>query len=317
MLTLTRLTDLAGPPVNHFTHWQIQSRIQTLITQFLSVQQLNDHLTDLPNQLEAPKPRCWQPIHWHMIEQDQIIGIQPDIFLAIILGAMETEAPIRSYTQTSRQYLSPIHQSMARYVGGQVNHQGQVIEPGLWEKEERQHTPALLRIYRQLTGTKPKLRGREVRGYHPSLEPEVDLYRHGMHRIATEYSAVCLYLWMMAHTTGELQRVFAELLQDEINHMTKFWGFGLWLYPETHLTRAIHLCKHIITRKPKTLDQGGSHRLIHTVQRMTEVLDWHRWSWSHKTELASTFIQVLYRLHDWSDRLSQKDLIHLLGDSPL
>jgi hypothetical protein len=41
-----------------------------------------------------------------------------DIFLSIIKGALDTEAPIKDYTQTSRQYLEPIHPSMARLVGG-------------------------------------------------------------------------------------------------------------------------------------------------------------------------------------------------------
>ena len=43
---------------------------------------------------------------------------------------------------------------------------------------------------------------------------------------------MCLYLWLMSHTTGTLQQVRGELLQDEINHLTKFWGMGMWLYPD-------------------------------------------------------------------------------------
>ncbi|NJN23421.1 MAG: hypothetical protein HC810_02180 [Acaryochloridaceae cyanobacterium RL_2_7] len=153
---------------------------------------------------------------------------------------------------------------MAQYVGGTIDQNENLIEPGLWEKEERQHTPALLRVYRQLTGEEAQLQGRTVRGYQPSSNPEADLYRHGLHRIATEYSAACLYLWMMTHTTGALQTVISEILQDEVHHMANFWGFGLWLYPETHLTRTLHILKVL------TLSSGSSktHRLTRTLKRM-------------------------------------------------
>nr|ADO19036.1 hypothetical protein Nfla_2902 [Nostoc flagelliforme str. Sunitezuoqi] len=165
------------------------------------------------------------------------LGLDAEVFLSILIGAMDTEAPIRGYTQTSRQYLEKLHPQMARFVGGTVGENGELLELGLWEKEERQHTPALIKIYTQLTGEKitPKLR--TVRGYLPTDDAYEDLYRHGLHRIATEYGATCLYIWLMAHTTGALQDVLEELAQDEINHMTKFWGFGVWAFPDTGLMR--------------------------------------------------------------------------------
>ena len=115
-------TDLAGiaPPSPHLKH--IQPRIQGLILSYLSFAQLDRHLTELPQQFVQPTTRPWQPIEWQHIDQTQIIGLEPDIFLAILLGATETEAPIRDYTQTSRQYLSPVHPQMAAYVGGGCCH---------------------------------------------------------------------------------------------------------------------------------------------------------------------------------------------------
>ena len=138
--------------------------------------------------------------------------------------------------------------------------------------------------------------------------------RHAPHRIATEYSAVCLYLWMMAHTTGPLQAVLAELLQDEINHMTKFWGFGLWLFPETHWARTAHILSLVI---PKQRSSASPHRLGHTITRMMGVLHWSQWQRHHQTELAMTFVTVLRHLHHWSDRLSREFLNGLFGPSPI
>ena len=42
---------------------------------------------------------------------------------------------------------------------------------------------------------------------------------------------------ILTQTTGALQQVLRELLIDEINHMTKFWGFGCWAYPEASVVQ--------------------------------------------------------------------------------
>ena len=84
---------------------------------------------------------------------------------------------------------SQLHSTRTEFVGGTVGEDGELLELGLWEKEERQHTPALIKVYTQLTGEKitPKLR--TVRNYLPTDDAYEDLYRHGLHRIATEYGA--------------------------------------------------------------------------------------------------------------------------------
>jgi hypothetical protein len=236
--TLSPITeDLAGKSYPSPHYLQTQRRIRSLIDRYIAVEKLHERLQDLLIQFGNPQPRPWQPIDWQTINRNQIIGLDAEAFLSILIGAMDTEAPIRGYTQTSRQYLEKLHPQMARFVGGTVGKDGELLELGLWEKEERQHTPALIKIYTQLTGEKitPKLR--TVRGYLPTENAHEDLYRHGLHRIATEYGATCLYIWLMAHTTGALQDVLEELAQDEVNHMTKFWGFGVWAFPDTGLMR--------------------------------------------------------------------------------
>ena len=236
-MTVECLTDLAGtlPPRPQARH--LYSRVNHLVNDYLSMDELSARLEDLPQQFSSPQPRPWQPIVWSAIGPDQVIGIDPAVFAAVLAGAINTEAPIRGYTQASRQYLEHCDPRMARFVGGRLQDSGKLLEPGLWEKEERQHTPALLKIYRQLTGYRFGVQPHSARPYTPTLCPHQDLYRHGLHRIATEYGATCLYAWMMAHTTGQLQAVLEELLKDEVNHMTKFWGFGLWAYPDSSFSK--------------------------------------------------------------------------------
>ncbi|MEH2202440.1 ferritin-like domain-containing protein [Nostoc sp.] len=294
--------DLAGQSYPNPNYLQTQHRIRSLIDRYIAVEQLHDRLQDLPIQFANPQPRPWKHIDWQTINRNQIIGLDAEVFLSILIGAMDTEAPIRGYTQTSRQYLEKLHPQMARFVGGTVGEDGELLELGLWEKEERQHTPALIKVYTQLTGEKitPKLR--TVRSYLPTDDPHEDLYRHGLHRIATEYGATCLYIWLMAHTTGALQDVLEELAQDEINHMTKFWGFGVWTFPDTGLMR---IGRTLIKTRSQTYQRNN---LMRTLRRMMGTLNWNAWSLTNKTTLFFTFAYTMHRLWSWNNTLTPKYL---------
>ncbi|MEA5565608.1 ferritin-like domain-containing protein [Anabaena sp. UHCC 0399] len=306
--TLSPLTaDLAGQSYTSPDYWQTQRRINSLIDNYLAVEQLHDRLQDLPIQFANPQPRPWKPIDWQTINRDQIIGIEPEVFISILIGAMDTEAPIRGYTQTSRQYLEKLHPQMARFVGGTVREDGELQELGLWEKEERQHTPALIKVYTQLTGEKIIPKHRTVRGYLPTDNHQEDLYRHGLHRVATEYGATCLYLWLMAHTTGALQDVLEELTKDEINHMAKFWGFGVWAYPDNGLIR---ITNTLIKTRSQTCQRNN---LMRTLRRMMNTLNWNAWTLTNKTTLLLTFSYTMHRLWKWNNTLTPQYLNNLLG----
>ena len=309
--------DLAGKVCFKPNFFQNRARIDFLITNYLSIDKLRDRLEDLPRQWRNPQPRPWQNINWQNINSEQILGIDLTVFLSIIAGAADTEAPIRGYTQTSRKYLAKIHPAMAKFVGGLVTENGTIIELGLWEKEERQHTPALIKIYRQLTGKNITPNLRPVKSYQPSENPYLDLYHHGVHRVATEYAAVCLYLWLMSHTTGELQRVFQEILQDEINHMTKFWGFGLWLYSDLEVKQNKYTSS-FVTNKGKSIAnhyKNYTSRLISTFRRMMAILHWNSWTAIEKIELIYTFICVFQHMQSWSNHLNATDLQKLFDSS--
>jgi hypothetical protein len=286
-------------------------QLKALIHEYFCTEYLNRRLTDLPRQLQHPHTRPWQRIRWSDINVSQIVGIDPLLFIAIVAGAADTEAPIRGYTATSRQYLAPLYPAMARYVGGTVDAQGQLLELGLWEREERRHTPALQKLYTQLTGLNLTLVGHSPRPYQATAHPSADLYRHGLHRIATEYGAACLYLWLMAHTTGTLQTVLTELLVDEINHMVKFWGFGRWAFPKSTL---LTLSQTVLgSAWEKLCQQNKQNSLLHTLQRMAQVLHWDAWSFQNKATFGFTLVLVLHYLRCWNRSFTSDDLQTLLG----
>ena len=288
----------------------IYRRINRLLDRYLAFEHLDERLRDLPRQFENPQPRPWGLLDWQ-IDRQQIVGIDPDVFLSILVGAIDTEAPIRAYTQTSRRYLETLHPSLARFVGGTIDADGVLLEPGLWEKEERQHSPALIKIYGQLADKKVAPTPRAVRQYQPSGDPHTDLYRHGLHRVATEYGATCLYLWLMAHSTGSLHAILAELAQDEINHMTKFWGFGVWAFPESSVC---HICLMLLkTMKGQVTYRAERSSLVGTLHRMMNVLLWRSWSWTNRATFSFTCLRTLWHLWRWNQSLTPDYLQSLFG----
>lgn len=306
--------DLAGPWSASLSPRLASQRIAALTRRYVTVEHLGDRLADLPHQFQNPQPRRWNPVNWADISPDQISGIALNTFCAILLGTINTEAPIRGYTQASRQYLEHFYPQMAEFVGGTVDADGQVITPGLWEREEKRHTPVLTMLYHRLSGERPHPVPHSARPYTPSENSRIDLYRHGLHRIATEYGAACLYLWMMAYTTGPLQAALGELLIDEINHMTKFWGFGRWAYPETNLGMMVSTLSQAMVQKWRQPQLQGS--LIHTLRRMTAELAWEQWSLSHRLTFLYTFDQVMRVLWKWERSLTQPYLEELFGQHP-
>jgi hypothetical protein len=302
-----------GPVKSYQTFRQTHQHLQMLIQHHLSSAVLCDRLEDLPHQFKTPQSRPWQPIYWKSISAAQIIGIDPLIFIAVLAGCADTEDPIRDYSQTSRQYLAPLHPEMAQLVGGATDDRGNSLTLGLWEKEERRHSPALQKLYTQLTGLKLRLLPHKARPYRSMGNPELDLYHHGLHRIATEYSAACLYLWLAAHAAGPLRMVLEELLVDEINHMTKFWGYGLWAYPKTSWPKVVQT---LAAKAVEKLWHRESGSFLHTLRRMAQVLHWDAWSFSNKATFLWTFGLTLRQMHCWSRSLSPEYLETLLGQAP-
>lgn len=235
-------------------------------------------------------------------------------FCRVLAGSINTEAPIHGYTQASRQYLERFHPQMAAFVGGRIDGDGQVIELGLWEIEEKRHTPALIALYTRLSGQKPTVNPHAARPYTPGNCPRQDLYRHGLHRIATEYGATGLYLWLMAHTTGPLQAVLAELVRDELNHLTKFWGFGRWAYPQAGLGQVVTTLGKALVQKWRNPQLQGS--LAHTLRRMMGELGWEHWSAVNRLTFLHTLDQVMRVLWRWDRQLSQDALNQLFGPPP-
>ncbi len=284
---------------------QVRSRINLLLDRYMNLTVLNHQLMDLPSQFETPHTRHWEPIEWKAIHPDQIVGIDPDVFCDMIASVVEIESPIQDYARESQGYFQPVDDRMAGFVGGVFDEAGALKTMGTWGKEERQHAPAFRKIYECLTGEKlDRVKANSVQGYVPGDDATTDLRSHVQSRITTEWSAASVYIWLMAHSTGALQNAIAQPLQDEVNHLAKFWGFSRWVFEDSFLDQfqgstqeLISLFKH----------HGQERSTAETLSSQTQQLS----NLPFAIELSFTFLRVMVRLRDWNRQLSQPYLQYL------
>lgn len=291
------------------TYLQTRTRINSLIDLHLPITTLSDRLTNLPNQFSTPQQRPWDPINWQQVDRQQILNVKPDLFLKVLANAAEIEDPIRSYALESWHYLVPLHPAMAQFIGGELEGD-RLIRPGVWEREERQHGPLFRKLYQQLSGEKLQPKPNSVAGHTPGETPWADLRRHLLSRITAEWSATATYLWLLAHSTGELHNIIAQPFQDEINHLAKFWGFTRWLYQDSFYTTFKTTCQTLLTFTQHHRQERTDGSLFFQPHKILQ-------NAHHGIELSFTFLRIMTRLRRWDQELSPSFLRHLLGVSPL
>jgi hypothetical protein len=298
--------DLAGYCPAKPNYLQIRARMNRLVDRYLTIDILSQHLINLPSQFVQPQVRKWEPIDWQSVNRSQIVGVDPDLFIMLVAGATEIETPIREYSNETWNYMRSIHPGMAYFVGGTQNPDGSIATLGAWEKEERQHAPAFKKIYHQLTGEKLQLKPNSVNEYISSDSAVASVCKHTLSRISTEWGAVSIYLWLMAHSTGSLQQAIAQPFQDEVNHLAKFWGFSRWAFDGSYYGQVkgstkslISLAKHHKVERTEGDNLVGKARTINAI------------------ELAFIFSRVMVRMRTWNRELSHSFLNHLFDQNPL
>ncbi|MEL6814532.1 MAG: hypothetical protein AAFP03_06935 [Cyanobacteria bacterium J06598_3] len=298
--------DLAGYFHPAPTYFQTRQRFNYLVDRYLSPNVLSDRLTDLPDQFKNPQQRPWERFDWRAISPEQIVGVDPDLFISLIVASAEVEAPIRTYAETTRNYLKSVHPDMTRFISGAYDDAGELIEVGVWEKEERQHSPIFCRLYQQLTGEKLIPKENSVTEICPEASAGDALYTHAVRRITTEWSAVSVYLWLMAHSTGALQQAIAQPLQDEVNHLAKFWGMTRWGFGD-------HTPHRLVNMTTQLSDMFGHHEGERSTSSEILQLGYVQYG----IELGYGFTRVLRQLCKWNTNLQPELLVSLFGPRPV
>lgn len=225
---------------------QYWGRIHQVARNYLSREQMQERYEDLATQYTDPHTRSWDKVDWNQISSDQIVGVSRSTFLAMVRAAAEVEAPVDAYGSESWGYIHDLSPEFSRFVSGTRNPEGERVKDesgrrkGVWEEEEWGHSAHFKKIYSQLTGEKPpEFVANSVAEVNREPDPRLAAKKHLQMRIAAEVSACAGYSWMMAHSTGQLQQAIAQPFQDELGHLSKFWGFYREAFPEENPLSAL------------------------------------------------------------------------------
>jgi hypothetical protein len=80
---------LLSSKIDNSIEFNFTPTIENLVDTYLNRDTLTDLLQDLPRQFSHPQPRKWALIDWRRIDTSQIVGIEPQLFLAIIKGSID------------------------------------------------------------------------------------------------------------------------------------------------------------------------------------------------------------------------------------
>jgi hypothetical protein len=291
-------TDLAGPVYANPSPLQMQERIANLVHRYLSVPTLGANLGDLATQFEKGSARKWDPMTFHKLTPEQarsmVVGAPWNIVAAVAAQAAGIEDPIGLYSKESEDYLQQTFPKMAEFMGG------------TWRHEERRHMGVFKAVSERLTGDRLTVNPNPVDGYHPApgSDPAELAYSHALGRTATEWAATSMYMWLMAHTTGDLQQAISQPLQDEINHFAKFTGYTKWAYGTDFLDRAVGATRKLTGMVSKQDDrkQDGALGLPALI---------------YAPEAVSVFARVINQLREFDKTLTPELLTGLFGTSPI
>lgn len=297
--------DLAGNKYTNPSYLQIRERINYLIKKYLSVGVLYSHLHNLQIELKTPYQRYPQRIDWQKINLEQITGISNDLFIDKIISAAKLEIKNREFDTEIRDYLQSVNPQIASFLETTSNQNTMVsnlfINEGK-EKEEDQEFYLFRKIYQHLTGDKLSTQGYAAKQDEFRGNLREKIYNNALNRIINQWSAISIYVWLMAHSTGELQKAIVQPLQDEVNHLAKFWGISYWAFSDSFLSRLQNKTKNL---KPLIKNQERQDEQKDEILELNYAL--------HSVELTFTFTSVMMQLYQWHKTLEYLYLENLFA----
>ena len=297
--------DLAGNKYINPSYLQIRERINYLIKNYLSTGVLYSHLHNLQLDLKIPYQRYPQPIDWQKINLEQITGTSNDLFMFQIINATKLEIQNQEFDTEIRDYLQSVNPQIACFLETTSN-QNNIISKSLInegkEKEEGQKFYLFREIYQHLTSDKLSTQDYTVKHDEFRRKLQEQIYNNALNRIINQWNAISIYVWLMAHSTGELQKVIVQPLQDEVNHLAKFWSISYWSFSDSFLSSLQNRTKNL---KPLIKNQERQNEQKDEILELNYAL--------HSVEVTFTFTSVMMQLYQWHKTLEYLYLKNLFA----
>ncbi|MGK7925725.1 MAG: hypothetical protein AB4290_10845 [Spirulina sp.] len=302
-----------------------KARIKAFIDRDLSLEILSDRTFELSFHYNASPCHPWQPLDWDAISLEQVIDVSGELFLAAIAVSVEVQTmPIHSRQIWER--LPGITPQIASFLGRAIDEEKNWVELGLWEGEERQHSAIFRQVYERLTGEILPVSEDFLFAPATKLKPDRYLFQC----VIAKWITTSVYLWLMSHSTGELQAAIARVLQDDIGHLAKFWGILRLRWGDSApppLSEDLDRLSQAFCspQDPKNLSILPSFPLSFDDVEMTEPETDHsdvplainacdylaailQFSDSYRLEIGFTLLRTLRQIWRWNQSLTAEDL---------
>ena len=110
-------------------------------------------------------------------------------------------------------------------------------------------------------------------------------------------------------TPQQQLNAIAQLLQDEVNHLAKFWGFSRWAFAGSFAARFQKSAGYILAlAQHHKSDRSHGNKILSIPQMVVHA--------PHAVELGFAFLRVMVWLRHWDKELSPSFLTHLFGPAP-
>lgn len=294
--------DLAGIKYANPSYLQIRERINYLIKNYLSAGVLYSHLQNFYLSLKNTHHKFNSDlIDWQKINVEQVIGVSNDLFIDKIIRAVKLETITHDFETEIRDYLQAVNPQVTCLF--ETHPYLSSIEYNITlSKQEHQKSYLLRKIYKQLTGDELQLRFHNTKQHEFKGDLKEEIYNNALNRIVAEWSIISIYVWLMAHSTGELQKVILQPLQYEVNHLAKFWGISYWAFSDSFLSRLQSLTKNLTDSVRSSPKQEGEKDEILQINYVL-----------HCVEVNFTFTSVMMQLHQWHKTLEHLYLENLFA----
>lgn len=300
--------DLAGNKYVNPSYLQIRERINYPIKKYLSAGVLYSYLHNfyLSFGTSYNKPHH-QSIDWQKINLEQVIGISDNLFIDKIISAAKLDTQTYDFDIELQAYLQAVNPQITYFLETNsyqtsIERNSKFIVNKIDPNDKDRQSYLFRQVYKKLTGNELKLPEYTVKNYELKGNLKEEMYNHALNHIVNKWNAISIYIWLMAHSTGELQQLIVQPLQNEINYLVKFWAISYWAFSDSfisHLQKRTQNLTDLIQREERHEKQQDEVLEINCAL--------------HFVEVTFTFTSVMIQLYQWHKTLEDIYLENLFA----
>ncbi len=297
-------SDLAGNLYINPSYLQTRERVNYLIRHYLSAGILYSHLHNFYTSLKTPYSRHHhQSLNWQNINFKQVIGVSNDLFINKIISAAKLEMKCHDSETEIRAYLQAVNPRISCFLESiSPPSKPKSIFDRTSRRKEYKKSDLFRKIYQRLTANELNIQYGSVKTYKLKGHLKEEIYNNALNNIVDQWNAISTYIWLMAHSTGELQELMLQPLQNEVNYLVKFWSISYWAFSHSFIS-SLQKRTQKLTDLIRREEKQEKHK--------NEILELN--SALHFVEVTFTFTSVMMQLYQWHKTLDDTYLENLFA----